>query len=90
MNTPLGSTRLVCLLLLLTAALHGALASDGPERPPTFRNPLSLPNCPAGRAAREVKHGDPDPQGQWKTPHKEQFRKLADRSSEMACGASPT
>lgn len=80
-KTSLGRKLLVCLLLLRPAVLHGAPAADSPEQPSTFCNPLSLPNYPVGRAARGVKHGDPDPQGQWKTPHKEQFRELADVSA---------
>ena len=61
--------------------MSGGAAAETPQRPATFCNPLSLPNYPVGRAARDVKHGDPDPQGQWKSPAKEQFRELADVSA---------
>jgi hypothetical protein len=51
--------------------------------PPTrFCNPLSIPNYPVGRLAREVKRGDPaaDP-GPWRLDRAEQYRELADPSA---------
>ena len=62
----------------MRVAMSGAPAADSQHQPSTFCNPLSLPNYPVGVAARGVKQGDPDPQEKWKTPHKEQFRELAD------------
>ena len=61
--------------LLLAANLNLTLA-DNPQLPATFCNPLPIPNYPIGRAAREVKNGEPD--AQWNLGYKEQFRELAD------------
>lgn len=63
--------------LLLAANLNLTLA-DNPQLPATFCNPLPIPNYPIGRAARQVKNGEPDAQAQWKMGYKEQFRELAD------------
>jgi xylan 1,4-beta-xylosidase len=52
-----------------------ACAADPPA---TYCNPLSIPNYPIGRDARNAKNGDPDQGGGWKLGYQEQFRELAD------------
>lgn len=64
---------------LLLYALFAPLRAE--SQPSTFCNPLSIPDYPVGRGAREVVNGDPiDKSPRWLLDHKEQFRELADPS----------
>lgn len=71
------------LLLVLTGTMlvAGALAADEPPRPVTYCNPLSLPNYPIGRFARDLAQGDTGPDWMWRLGYKQQFRELADVSA---------
>jgi xylan 1,4-beta-xylosidase len=74
----------VCMLLYLVAcaclvASSDSLHGDEPvEIASTFCNPLSLPNYPIGRFARDLSGGDQGPDWMWRLDRKQQFRELAD------------
>lgn len=47
------------------------------EKPSTYCNPLSLPNYPVGRFARDLNNGDHGPAWMWRLGRRQQFRELA-------------
>lgn len=47
----------------------------------TFCNPLSLPNYPIGKFARDLSGKDTGPEWMWRLGYKQQFRELADVSA---------
>lgn len=51
------------------------------EKPSTYCNPLSLPNYPVGRFARDLNNGDHGPAWMWRLGRRQQFRELADVSA---------
>lgn len=68
-----------CLVLLaLPFLLTRYLGADEPARRSTYCNPLSLPNYPIGRFARELTGRDTGPDWMWRLDTKQQFRELAD------------
>lgn len=52
-----------------------------PIRQATFCNPLSIPDYPIGRFARDLSSADTGPEWMWRLGYKEQFRELADVSA---------
>lgn len=69
-------------LLLVTLCFPiSALAQNPNARITTYCNPLSLPDYPLGRAARNAVVGEPGPSFPWKLGYKEQYRELADPSA---------
>jgi hypothetical protein len=72
--------RLVCSFYSIAAILMSALTgmSQEPAVVKTFCNPLSIPNYPIGKLARDIKNGDAPDSWQWRLGRKEQFRELAD------------
>lgn len=70
-------SRHILIPLLLAAAVSASPSAEA--TPSTFCNPLSLPNYPVGRMARDICNGDPlDAVPLWLLNHKEVFRELAD------------
>lgn len=53
----------------------------------TFCNPLSLPNYPIGKFARDLSAKDTGPEWMWRLGYKQQFRELADVSALWHEGA---
>lgn len=54
------------------------LSSQELHRPSTYCNPISLPNYPIGRFARDLAGGDVGPTWMWRLGYNQQFRELAD------------
>ena len=55
-----------------------SLRSEEPPVRSTFCNPLSIPNYPVGRFARDLLKGDHGPEWMWRLGRRQQFRELAD------------
>lgn len=72
---------LVVLFLLCTLLANGSLHGQGVNQPSTFCNPLSLPNYPVGRFARDLDGSATGPDWMWLLGYKQQFRELADVSA---------
>src|SRR5687767_3988908 len=74
--------------VLLAASVAAALTTPAPADekpepvPTTYCNPISLPNYPLGRRARDVTVGAPVPKDDWLwlVDRQQQFRELADVS----------
>lgn len=69
-----------CFVATISIATLSALAQE-PVKPTTFCNPLSIPNYPVGKLAREIKNGEAPDSWQWRLGYKQQFRELADVSA---------
>ncbi len=65
--------------MLLCGLVARAQNSNAP--PKTYCNPLSLPDYPIGKKARDIVVGEVTSPREWKLGHKEQFRELADPSA---------
>ena len=64
---------------IVVAVVSASTAMSGEVTPSTFCNPISLPDYPIGRLARDVTNGEPSNlEGLWRLEKKEQFRELAD------------
>ena len=72
--------------VLLAAAVAALLTAPAPADekpepvPTTYCNPISLPNYPLGKRARDVTVGAPVPKNDWLwlVDRQQQFRELAD------------
>ena len=71
-------------LVTLSLFLGSDLSSQEPKLRSTYCNPISLPNYPIGRFARDLSSGDTasqrdtGPEWMWRLGYKQQFRELAD------------
>lgn len=75
-----GITKAVRCSILLGILFESwsSVAAQEPQRPSTFCNPISLPNYPIGRFARDLSGGDTGPDWMWRLGYKQQYRELAD------------
>jgi hypothetical protein len=74
-------------VFLIFAPVVFDLASPAFAAPVTYCNPLSLPDYPIGRGARNVTNGEVlDGSGGWLLEHKEQFNELADPTAIWEAG----
>ncbi len=70
------------LILASLVFYNGSLRCEEPsKKPSTFCNPISLPNYPVGRFARDLTNGDHGPEWMWRLGRMQQFRELADVSA---------
>lgn len=82
------SNRIICtigtipvwtsLVLASLILLSDSIRSEEPPVPSTFCNPISIPNYPIGRFARDLIKGDHGPEWMWRLGRRLQFRELAD------------
>ncbi|MBL8817929.1 MAG: family 43 glycosylhydrolase [Planctomyces sp.] len=68
---------LYSVILALSIFALGRSQADDPS-PSTWCNPLSIPNYPIGRFARDLSGTDTGPEWMWRLGYKQQFRELAD------------
>jgi hypothetical protein len=68
-------------VLFLQVGCLAAQAQNVDAPPKTYCNPLSLPDYPIGKKARNIVVGEVASSPDWKLGHKEQYRELADPSA---------
>ncbi len=73
--------RSICLLLGLICYFNTTLFAQEVVTAKSYCNPLSLPNYPIGKFARDLEKGDTGPDWMWRLGYKQQFRELADVSA---------
>ena len=67
------------IVFISLVSSSGSLQCEEPSRKTsTFCNPISLPNYPIGRFARDLQNGDHGPEWMWRLGRRQQFRELAD------------
>lgn len=65
-------------IVVVVSGFSVGLEADEPMPRTTYCNPISLPNYPIGRFARNLPLGDTGPDWMWRLGYKQQFRELAD------------